>query len=200
MIGIRCEAADSLTLREMRPFQGDLKYRTEEQLEELKKSLLDEGLLAPFFIWRGESEGEEGNWLLDGHARYEALRSICSDAGNDSVWLSQEFPVAYIEAESPEEARKALLQITSSYGRVTRLGASRFCASIPEYRAPSVAAFLKPAAVPKERAAPAGKPGPKPGSAGRADEGEARILVSVPKKYEAAVLELFNSVSYIKVL
>lgn len=201
MVCVRCETADGLALADMRPFQGDLKSRSGSQLGELKKSLMEEGLLAPFFVWRGEHGGEEGNWLLDGHARLEALRSIYEDTGDYALWFGVEFPVVYVEASGPEEARKALLQITSSYGRVTKRGAERFCASIPEYRAPSVAAFLGKAAAPRERAAPAASaPAPAVFPELPAGSGEVRITIAVPAEFERAVVELFESVSYIRVL
>lgn len=194
---------DSMPLHGMMPFQGDLKSRTREQLAELKESLRTEGLLAPFFIWKGTlADGRKGTWLLDGHARYEALSSMAEE---DSGILDMLFPVVYIEADGPDEAKKALLQITSDYGKVTRKGAKEFCASIPEYRAPSVAAFLKPAAPLKERAVPlADAPAPLPPQPRHEPEEpggeEVRIAIAVPRAYERAVIDLFNSVSYIRVL
>ena len=207
MIRIRCETTDSLCLCEMSPFQGELKSRTAEQLEELKASLLTEGLLAPFFVWKGklQSEDRENNWLLDGHARYAALMSICHDMGDNALSLhKQEFPVVYIEAASPDEAKKALLQITSDYGKITKKGAKEFCATIPEYRAPSVAMFLKPASPLNERVVPMtefssckedGENQEK-----EAKDNRVRITIAVSPSYEAMARELFNSISYIEVL
>ena len=187
---MRCEAAESLRLRDMSPFQWDLKSRTRAQLDELKSSLSGEGLLAPFFIWRGE----DGNWLLDGHARLEALSSMAAD---DPSILEQELPVVTVEAGSVDEAKKALLQITSQYGKVTRKGAERFCASIPEYRAPAVSCLFKAAAPVRERVIEVREAvsAPRPDS-----EGEARLVIAVPEAYLQAVLDLFNSVSYIRVI
>lgn len=190
MIGIRCESRDSLRLQEMAPFQGELKSRTRGQLEELKSSISSEGLLAPFFVWRSSG----GNWLLDGHARLEALSSLAKD---DPSILEQDLPVVGVEAGSVDEAKKALLQITSQYGKVTKEGAAKFCASIPEYRAPAVSCLFKAAAPVKERAIEI----KEAVSAPRAfPEGEARMVIAVPEAYVDAVLDLFNSVSYIRVI
>lgn len=201
MIDVRCETIDCLPLSDMSPFQGDLKSRTEEQLEELKKSLREEGLLAPFFIWRAALQQEDGvkNWLLDGHARYEALRSIYDETGDEDLWTKQAFPIVYIEAASPDEAKKALLQITSSYGKITRGGAQKFCASIPEYRAPSVAAFFKPVSLPKEKVVPMTETAAEPAKPVEGSN-EVVITIAVPASYEVAVRALFNSVSYIRIL
>ena len=200
MIEIRCEAKDFLRLNEMCPLQGDLKRRSREQLKGLKESLIEEGLLAPFFIWKEKSEetGEELNWLLDGHARWEALKSISEDMEDSSLFHGTDFPVVYIEAGDVDEAKKALLQITSQYGSVTKEGAINFCASIPGYKAPSVAAYLKPASPIKERVIPMAELPSKEEE--REDSSEVRITIAVPKAYEKAVRDLFNSVSYIRVL
>lgn len=202
MLEIRCEAKDLLRLDEMCPLQGDLKKRSREQLKCLKESLIEEGLLAPFFIWKERSEetGEEFNWLLDGHARWEALRSISDDTNDSSLFHEREFPVVYIEADNVDEAKKALLQITSQYGSVTKEGAINFCASIPGYRAPSVAAYLKPASPIKERVIPMAELPSKEEEEKEAESSEVKIMIAVPKAYEKAVRDLFNSVSYIRVL
>lgn len=199
MIGIRCVGKDVLPLRGMKPFQGDLKSRTSGQLGELKESLRTEGLLAPFFIWKGTlADGSYGAWLLDGHARYEALSSMAED---DAELWDALFPVVYIEADGPDEAKKALLQITSDYGKITGKGAREFCASIPEYRAPSVAAFLKPASPLKEKAAlPAYAPALLRAEAEEPSAEEARLVIAVPLAYKRAAIDLFNSVGYIRVL
>ena len=192
MLCKRCETADSLPLSEMIPFQGGLKSRTEGQIEELKRSLLDEGLLAPFFIWKGalKAGDEEKSWIIDGHARREALRRVFLETGDDSFWLKERFPVVYISAESPDEARKALLQITSSYGEITSSGAKRFCEGLRGYSAPSVAAFLKPVEMPKSHAAReielAMEPraAPRGASAREASAGQGEALITVAARLD----------------
>lgn len=227
MIEIRCETADSLCLNDMRPFQGDLKSRTGEQLDELKRSLLGEGLLAPFFIWKGDDgEGGSACWILDGHARHDAISSLYKEHGRENLLFLQKFPVVYVEAGSIDDAKKALLQITSSYGDVTRRGAISFCGSIPGYRAPSVAAFLKPAAPIRERAVedfdvPVARSGKcrtderhpaaedacarprgetRDGGGRPASCGDVSVSISFPSYYKDDVMELLHAVGYIRVL
>ena len=135
MIKINCESKDSIKLTDMVPFQGNLKKRTEQDIKELTESLSNEGLMMPFAIWVHEDK----KYLLDGHGRKEALTKL---AVEDASLLSVDWPCIYISAETEDDARKALLQITSSYGKVTRSGYKQFCVSIPEYHAPVIQKFI----------------------------------------------------------
>lgn len=176
MIKVMCETTDTIKLSELTPFQGDLKTRTKKDLQELTKSLKEEGLLMPFAVW----QQEDTNYLLDGHRRLEVLIDM---ALIDETILEQDFPVLFIKADTEEQARKSLLQITSSYGRVTREGVTKFCAIIPNYKAPSINRFMKPV----------GKKLKEPSM-------EQIIRIAVPNDKATAVRELFKSVGYIRVL
>lgn len=143
VIRILSNTKDTLKVGEMSEFQGKLKHRSPKQIEALAESLLSEGLIMPFVIWRHDGK----NLLLDGHGRYKAIQYLAEKNvadGGEGI-LQQDFPVLYVDAQTEEEAKKALLQISSRYGNVTRKGAAAFCATIPQYRAP----VLKPFA-PKE--------------------------------------------------
>ena len=137
MINIMCEGVKStVKLSEMIGFQGNLKKRTDKEIDELGQSLKTEGLLMPFAIW----PSNDGYKLLDGHGRIAALQKL---AVQDPEILNQKFPAVFIEKESEEEARKALLQITSSYGKITKKGALEFTKTIPTYTAPAISKFVK---------------------------------------------------------
>lgn len=137
MIKVNCETKDKLKLVDMVPFQGNLKKRTEQDLEELKQSLLTEGLIMPFAIWKHEDK----NYLLDGHGRRQVLLAMAGNTDNPDV-ITEDWPVVYIEAETEDDARKALLQITSQYGKITKTGVKQFTVSIPDYKAPSIKKFV----------------------------------------------------------
>jgi hypothetical protein len=122
----------------MVPFQGSLKKRTEQDVAELKQSILTDGLLMPFALWRN-SDGH--NMILDGHGRYAALVQIALE---DPEVLTQELPCVYIEAETEDDARKALLQIVSIYGRVSRPGVIKFMETVKDYTAPVIRSISKP--------------------------------------------------------
>ena len=135
MIKINCETSDELKLTDMVAFQGNLKKRTDEDISALQESLKTEGLMMPFAVWKHEGK----NYLLDGHGRKEALIRI---ATVEPELLNSEWPVIYVNADTEDEARKALLQITSSYGKITKAGVKQFCVSIPNYKAPAINKFV----------------------------------------------------------
>lgn len=178
MVKVMCQTPETIRLGELTPFQGDLKKRTERNIKSLADSIQSEGLLMPFAVWKHN----DINNLLDGHGRFAALTEL---ALLDNEIAVQDFPVIYIEAETEEQAKKSLLQITSSYGKITKEGAVKFCSTIPEYHAPAINKFVHKK--PVERKMPEQKH-------------EQIIRIAVPLDKAQAVLDLFKSVDYIKVL
>lgn len=131
MIKCLCDTETKLLLSEMVPFQGDLKVRDKKTLEDMKKTLVSDGLVMPFAVWNDSGVFR----ILDGHGRREALIQMSLD---DLDILGQKFPCIVITASDEETARKSLLQISSSYGRVNKAGLEAFTQKIPEYRAPLI--------------------------------------------------------------
>ena len=109
-IKVNCKAADTLDIQDITLFQGELKTRTDADYEHIKKSIIDYGFCAPFFIW----EHDGVNSVLDGTGRYETLQRMKSD-GYDIPLL----PVAYIDCKDEATAKKVLLQINSHNGTMT---------------------------------------------------------------------------------
>lgn len=179
MIGVLCGSDAHLKLGELKAFQGNLKKRTDDDVKELVGSLQREGLIMPFVVWRNEA-GD--NLLLDGHGRLQAIERM---AEVDASLLEQDFPVLYVAAKSEQDARKLLLQITSSYGKITKRGAQQFCRDITGYRAPSVNRLLYRELKPKKLE----------------ERSMNRIIrISVPEDKAQDVEDLLKQVSYIKVL
>ncbi len=179
MITIKCDTIETkLKLHDLTPFQGNLKKRTAKDITALATSLTSDGMQMPFVVWKSDT----GNMLLDGHGRLAALSEL---AIKDIEILEQDFPVIYVNAATEEEARKALLQITSSYGKITRDGAIKFCATIPTYSAPSVNKFIHS----------------KPAKRKMEQLSTVTILrVQVPTDKAEEVKALLKQVDYIKVL
>lgn len=178
MIKVMCQTPEVIRLGKLTPFQGDLKKRTSKDVEALASSIREEGLLMPFAVWRHDGIDS----LLDGHGRLAALTEL---ALQDNDIAEQDFPVIFIEAEDEAQAKKALLQITSAYGKITKAGAVKFCETIPTYHAPAINKFVY--SKPVTRKLPE-------------QNNEQVIRIAVASDKVAAVLELFKSVSYIKVL
>jgi hypothetical protein len=110
MIRIECTGADMLSLDAIEDFQKDLKCRTDKDIELIVKSIETYGFSFPFFIWRNAGH----NFCLDGHGRIRALTEM-RKRGDDLPM----FPVVYIEADDEGEAKKKLLEVNASYGKMT---------------------------------------------------------------------------------
>lgn len=181
---IKCTTKDTIKLTECVPFQGNLKKRTAQDIAELKDSLLREGLLMPFAVW----DHDDKKFLLDGHGRKEALVQL---AVEDANLLNVDWPCIYIKADTEDDARKALLQITSSYGKITKTGVKQFTVSIPDYKAPSIAKFVaKPVTKKVEAVDPVQRP----------NQGKVILKVSVNKDKVSEVKKILEQFDFIKVL
>lgn len=181
---IKCTTKDTIKLTECVPFQGNLKKRTAQDIAELKDSLLREGLLMPFAVW----DHDDKKFLLDGHGRKEALVQL---AVEDANLLNVDWPCIYIKADTEDDARKALLQITSSYGKITKTGVKQFTVSIPDYKAPSIAKFVaKPVAKKVEAIDPVQRP----------NQDKVILKVSVTKDKVSEVKKILEQFDFIKVL
>jgi hypothetical protein len=113
-IRISCTAADTLSIDRLSDLQGNLKKISAPNLDRLKRSILKHGFTAPVFVWIA---GKHKRYILDGHQRIKALRSLEADG-----YEIPDLPVAYIEAKTKKEAREKLLYITSQYGDFTTEG------------------------------------------------------------------------------
>lgn len=178
MVKVMCQTPEVIRLGQLTPFQGDLKHRTSRDVNNLAKSIKEEGLLMPFVVWRHD----EVNSLLDGHGRLAALTEL---ALQDNDIATQDFPVIYVDVDTEEQARKTLLQITSSYGKITREGAVSFCAKIPEYHAPAINKFVHRKHIERKLSE---------------NKNEQIIRIAVTSDKVQAVLDLFKKIDYIRVL
>jgi hypothetical protein len=205
-IKVKCQCDEHVLLEDITPFQGNLKTRTPEQRAELMESIKTEGLLMPFAIWRHDGKQH----ILDGHARYEALVDLLATMPDI---LQQQLPCIFINAETEEEARKALLQITSSYGKITKAGYKNFTASIQGYVAPSIKRFIPKVASVKpvvKKEIPDVPKDEKPADSyvEKVDEivkeereaGYTIIRVKVPEEKAFALREALKQLTYVEIL
>lgn len=133
MIQIKCsDTGDTASLTELIAFQGESKKRSEQDIRDLGQSLLEDGLLQPFSVWRTDTGVLK---VLDGHGRKAALEHLALE--NPDI-LDQLFPVILIEADTEEEAIKACLQMMSTCGKINKAGVVKFAAPVIGYKAPIV--------------------------------------------------------------
>jgi hypothetical protein len=177
MLKVNCKTEATILLQKLVPFQGHLKKRKKEDIDALINSLEHDGMMMPFAVWHHEDK----DYLLDGHGRLEALVRMSL---KDMDIMTQELPCIYIEAATEDDARKSLLQITSSYGRIDKKGIVEFTATIPEYVAPCVIA-ARPRLKKRTFTAP---------------KAFTRITIKVPVDKEADLRQILQSTPYIEIV
>lgn len=174
MIQIKCTGSETLCLADMKPFQGELKHRTQKQIDMLKQSLIEVGLLQPFIIWNGN--------IIDGHGRHAALTQLISE---DESILATQWPVVRIEAGTIEEACTQLLEMNVKYGNITPNRLQVFL------REKGVAMPLRvPITVPRK---PLAVKEPKLTS-------HSVIRIKIEKDKEAEFINIIKQLSYVEIL
>lgn len=112
-IQIKCKGSGVATLAELKEFQGDLKFLTDESLEKFKKNLKKYGISAPFLVW-GTQNGKKCKELkiLDGHQRKVALLALKADGYK----IPDKVPIVEVDVKNEKEAREKVLAFVSQYG------------------------------------------------------------------------------------
>lgn len=133
-IDIQCEGADSVDIRDLTEFQGDLKTLSPDNAQKLRNQILDIGFSEPIAVWRSGGE----NYILNGHQRLSVLLGMEAD-GYDIPPI----PVSYVEARSYGEAKRKVLALTSQYGEITHGGLDEFLAEtdiadLDDFRFPEI--------------------------------------------------------------
>jgi hypothetical protein len=108
-IRVTCKTADSLPYEQIELLQGELKERSDDQIDKICRSVIKHGWAFPEFIWKNQGH----NYCLDGHGRQAAIPHLIGMG-----YTIPEIPVVYIEAKNREEAKELLLKCTSRYGNV----------------------------------------------------------------------------------
>lgn len=94
---------------------NNLKLADGRDVSKLKQAILEEGFIAPFFIWDGT------DYVLDGAGRFLALQGLELDG-----FEIPELPYILIEAKDKETALKIVLQLSSQHGEVTQESVKAF--------------------------------------------------------------------------
>ena len=111
ILKISCECNDTLKLEEMTEFQGNLKARSDDDVDKIVKSIKKYGFSFPFFVWKHDGI----NHCLDGHGRLLALHKL-----DELGYLIPPLPVVYIDCKDEQSARDLLLRLNSHYGTMTK--------------------------------------------------------------------------------
>jgi hypothetical protein len=120
-IKIACTGAGLEDYRTLVDLQGNLKERTEEDVENVVSSILKHGWSFPFFIWKNG----DVKHVFDGHGRMKALEKL--ESRGITVPL---LPASYIFAESEQQAKIKLLKLNTRCGSLTEAGYALFTADM----------------------------------------------------------------------
>ena len=113
--------------RTVKPLQGDLKDLSEKNYNKLKNVLIKRGFRVPLFLYSApiaKPDGTHNLYLMDGHQRQRVMI-------NENM-QPYEVPYILIEADTEDEAKAQLLEISSQYGTMTQEGFDTFTAKLPE--------------------------------------------------------------------
>lgn len=176
MITIKCTSKDTLTLKDLVPLQGTLKHRSDTDRDMLAKSLRDDGLLTPLFVWVNNS----ANYILDGHHRHQVMLNI--EGPNFIV------PVVYIKAQDLDEAKQMLLQMDVKYGNITPKGLAQFISETKVVVPSKLNVKLKPGHTTTKVSTP------------KKVQTHAIIRLRIPIEKVSAFISTLEAVNYVEVL
>lgn len=121
IISVSCTGTDIIEVNLLTSIQGRLKYRTREQLNCLRSSILKYGFSFPFFVWKDA----DIYYTLDGHGRDFVCKELVGEGWQfkqlDGT-ISTSLPCVFIHAKDKVEAKEKLLALNSSYGEITEEG------------------------------------------------------------------------------
>lgn len=99
--------------------RNTLKEASGRDVEKLKNAILKHGFNFPFFVWAGH------DYILDGAGRVLALKKI----EKEKIKIP-DLPVVEIEAETIEQAKALVLQVSSQHGLISQESFEAFSADL----------------------------------------------------------------------
>ena len=122
IIEITCGYQETISPTEVKDLQGELKDKTREQLDKLKRQILKHGFSFPLFVWRDKNKDV---YAIDGHGRRFVSEELINEGYKfkyKDKKVVTDIPIVWIEAKSKREAKEKLLALNSSFGRISDEG------------------------------------------------------------------------------
>ena len=122
---VKCRGAAVIPHRAITEFQGELKSLARPNYEKLKKEILELGFSEPLSVWESK-ELQLGSdmpviYVLNGHQRLRTVRQMEQEG-----YVIPPLPIVFIEADSPEQAARKCLALTSQFGQIEHDGLYEF--------------------------------------------------------------------------
>lgn len=118
VLRIAVRGATVLPIGELTPFQGDLKTLARPEYEQFRNSVQEHGFSFVFHVWQHEGK----TYIIDGHQRLTGLTMMRDTDG----WHIPELPVAIVEAEDFQSAKRKVLAGIAQYGKMTEKSLTTF--------------------------------------------------------------------------
>ena len=106
-----------MSFNKLKNFQKGLKELKHKELVKLRKSIITNGIVSPFYVWR---DGED-LWLLDGMQRLKVIKLLVNEG-----FLLDGVPIVFVKAKNLTDAKNIILLLSSRYGKVTDDGLVEF--------------------------------------------------------------------------
>lgn len=110
---------EMIEIKELEPFQGELKSLSKANYRKLRKQIETLGFSEPVAVWKNEGK----NFILNGHQRVRTLQAMAQD-GVDVPKI----PAVLVKAKDRAEAKRKVLALTSQYGEMSDQGLMEFMA------------------------------------------------------------------------
>ena len=124
-IKVKVRSKDVISIALLENLQGNLKTLPDENYQKLKTEILADGFCFTVHLYEDIESGKI--YIVDGHQRIECLKRMRTE-GYDIPQI----PVAFIDADSLDHAKKLVLAAASQYGQFNQGGAEEFINTIKD--------------------------------------------------------------------
>lgn len=126
-VRITCDTKLRIPYSELHGIQGVLKSMTKENFSKLRRWILEDGFNFAIHVWKEETTKVKKKpvvkwWIIDGHGRREIVRYLVEEEG----YLCDALPCVEIEASSYKQAKRKVLNASSSFNTMTNDGLYSF--------------------------------------------------------------------------
>lgn len=122
-IKVAVRSKDVISITMLENLQGNLKTLSDQNYQKLKNEILTDGF--SFVVHIYEDLASAKLYIIDGHQRIECLKRM-----KDEGYSVPQVPVAFVEADDLDHAKRKVLAAASQYGSFNQGGAEEFIKTI----------------------------------------------------------------------